>query len=163
MRDWIFCIMAATYISDMLPGIFSRIAASRFSSMASGMSSSLNLARRNLIISSLVRPKYMLVTSPARRVVISGRIWCLPVMNIRVPGEFPRISFQESKSLNHCTAVHSSSASMTINMRCADVINCSILTISPSCGLRPLNDFFCSCKACDISSGTLSIPSRVLE
>jgi len=37
-------------------------------------------------------------------------------------------------------------------------MSCSIFTISPSCGLRPLTGFFCSCKARYISTGTLSIP-----
>jgi len=142
----------------MLPGIFSRISASRLESMASGVSSSLSLARRNLMISSLVGQIDTLLTRPARRVSISARIWGLPVKNTRVPGDFCRISFKESKSRYRCKAVHSSRASITMNVGCEDVMICSILTISPSCGLRPLTTLFCSRKARHISSGTPPAP-----
>ena len=51
MWDEILNAIAATHISDILPGILSRISAFRLSSMASGVSSLLNLAQRNLTIS----------------------------------------------------------------------------------------------------------------
>ena len=153
--------MAATHISDILPGISSRISASRFKSIASGVSSSLSLARRNLIIPSLAGPKDILVTHPARRISISGVICCLPVTNTRAPGDLSRISFIESKSRNRWTAVHSSRASMTINVRREDVIIWSIFTISPSCGLRPLTASFCYRKTRHISSAILPVPLTI--
>ena len=71
-------IIAATNISDIFSGIFSRM-------------------------SALIGPTDILVTCPARRVSISVRIWALLVKNIRAFGDFSRISFNESKSLNRCT------------------------------------------------------------
>ena len=126
--------------------------------MASGVSSSLSLIRRKLMISSLVGPEDTPVTRPARRISIPARILALPVTNIRTPGDFSVIFFNYSKSRNRCTAVHSSGASMTINVGMVDVMSCRIITISLSCGLRPQRAFFCSFEARHISSGTLSIP-----
>ena len=132
MRNWILSTMAATYIPEILPGIRSRIWASRFESMASGVSSSLSLEWWNLTISSLLGPKDILITRPARGVSISGQIWGLPVMKIQASGDLSRISFQKLKSRNRWTAVHSSRPSMTINVRWEYVISWSIFTISPS-------------------------------
>lgn len=87
--------MAATYISGNLPRIFSRKSASRFSSMAL---SSLSLTRRNWTISPLVELKDISYFShPPSRVSISVGIYSLPVTNIWAPGDFSKISPNESK------------------------------------------------------------------
>ena len=153
--------IAATHISDIFSGILARMSASRLESMAYGVSSSLSLTRRNLMISSLVGLTDIVVTRLARRVLISAQIWGLPVTNIRLPGDFSMISLNESKSRNRCTAVHSSRASMTINMRCEDVMSCNIFTISASCGLRPLMASLCSRNACHISSRIPPVPLTI--
>ena len=62
MGNWILSTMAATYISEILPGIRYKISASRFEYMASGVSSLLGLEGRNLTISSLVGPKNIVIT-----------------------------------------------------------------------------------------------------
>lgn len=43
-----------------------------------------------------------------RRLSISGRIWGIPVTNIRVPGSCCRILFSESRRLARYSVVHSS-------------------------------------------------------
>ena len=110
------------------------------------------------MISFLVGSTDTLITRPGRRFSISARIWGLPVTNIRAPRDCSRISFRESKSRSRWAAVHSSSASIIINVCRDDVMSCSIFTISVSRCLRPLTTLFCSCKAHNISSGILSIP-----
>ena len=132
-----------TYISDTLSGIFSKISASRLSSMASGVSSSPSLTRRYLMISSLLGHRDTLITFPPRHFSISPRIWGLPVMNILVLRDFSRICFSESRILTRWTAAHSSKASIHTNVRYEDVMVCSIFTISRSCGPRPPMAFFC--------------------
>ena len=149
-----------TCISHAFLGIFSTISASRLSSMAFGVSSSRSLTRRYLIISSLLGHRDTLINRPPRRFSTSARIW-VPVMNIRAPGDLSRIWFSEPLILSQYTAAHSSRASMHTNMRCEDVMSCSIFTISVSYGPRPPMAFFCSWKPRDISSGIVSIPLTI--
>jgi len=52
-RDWILSITTTTHIFDTLPGIFSRISASRSSSMSTVVLSSLSIKLKNLMIKSL--------------------------------------------------------------------------------------------------------------
>ena len=86
-------------IGGILTKIFFRMPASKLSSIASGVSSWPILARRCLIISSLVGLIEKHVSRPARRRSISARICGLPVANLRVLGDLPRISLSESRSL----------------------------------------------------------------
>ena len=134
--------IAPTYISDKLSGIFSRMSISRLSSMASGVSSSLSLARKYLMISDLLGPIDILIISPGKLFSISARIWDLP--DIRVPGDFSQgFVFSEPRILIRCTATHSSRASMHMNVRC-EVIACSIFTISGGRDALPSIAFFYS-------------------
>ena len=89
----------------------------------------------------------------ARCFSTSPKICCLPVRNIRVPGEFWRIWLSESKSFARWLAGHSSKASMHINVRW-EIISCKNSTISASTSLwRPMT-LLLSRKAFTIACGT---------
>jgi len=139
----ILSTIGPTHTSDTFWGTFSRISASRFSSIASGVSSSWSLTRRYPVISFLMELIETLFMCPARRLCISARIWGLPVANIQVRGDFSRTCFSESRSLTRCTPEHSSRPSIHINVRREDAVSRSICTILMSWGLPPPTVMVC--------------------
>ena len=130
---------------------------SKLLSIASGIVSPFSCAWRNMTISSSVSVMGLVAALAARCFSTSPKICCLPVGNIRVPGEFWRIWLSESKSFARWLAGHSSKESMHITVSW-EIISCKNSTISASASLwRPIT-LLLSRKAFAIACGILLPP-----
>ena len=129
------------YISETVSGIFCIISSSKLPSIASGIVSSFNFARRNMMISFLVGVMDLVTTLPTRYLLTSPRICGLPVRNIRALGDLWRIWSSESRSFARAAGGYSSRSSMHINVHHEYEISCKNSTISASSSLWPPTTF----------------------
>ena len=134
------------------------MSSSKALSISSGDVSSLSLARRNRMISSLVGVMDTTTTLSARYFSTSSRICNLHARNIRVVGDLRRILLKESSNFARHSVVHSSKASRHMKVGREEEIFCNICTISSSSSFRPPITFSCSRKAWTMSAGISSSP-----
>jgi len=159
-------MIASTYISDIVSGIFSRMSASKLSSMGPGVSSSFSLRRRTKVFHD------MITAGPYRNTYhSSGKTPFDRGLNMRPSndeyscalGLFEDFRCCELRSLTRSSAAYSPKPPMYTNVRSEGSVACSIFTISGSRGAHPPIAVFCSCKARVISFRTFSIlPSTCL-
>ena len=108
----------------------------------SGIVSILSFSLRNLWTPSSVARIIIKVAIPSSFLSTSLRTCGLPVINMRVLGDPRRMWPNESRTTIRCSGMHSSSASIHINVRRVAVIVWNIFKIPDACSPLPPIDIF---------------------